>query len=163
MPLREALEYVIGTGVSDEDAREQICNAITDELIDVRITHGSGKTQILDGGRRWGPLEFTWSHSAIEHHGHPGEPAFAVFVELNGNQLLAVFGAANPRAVDSDEVLLRLTEILKARGDMKTEAALRALQEALPGATREQFREAWPKARIAAELPARRPGGRPKR
>jgi hypothetical protein len=162
MLLREALLHVMATGVGDDDARRQICAAITDGLISVRVID-TGKTRVMDGGQWWEPLDFDWTHSVIEDPRHPGDPDFAVPVELNCDQLVKVFGAVVPRVVDDDEVLLRLTDILKARGDMKTEAALRALQEALPGTTREQFREAWPKARIAAELPARRPSGRPKR
>jgi hypothetical protein len=163
MPLSAALAHVVGNGISEDQAKRGICNALNDRVIGVRMTI-AGKMYGADELRnvRVAPEDLDWEDSGQTWFDSSVDELRTSLIELLIADVEQVFGNTKRRLSRIDverKAVGVLKQILQRDGEITRDAAFAKCRKELPSLARKQFRRVWPDARVEAGLPKEAPRG----
>ena len=188
--LAGALERVMATGVIEDEAKTDLCRAVADGKIRVRLKVDANANHI--GGRvlsgdnisvpsHLTPGNFDWSQSRPRNPWRVGptgrqnythvwwswQPQSIELIELATADVQGIFGSPKPltkRAATSREekrATRTLRDLLVKNKDITSEEAFRRCLEKHPKLSERGFKERiWPKGRELAKLSPKARGGR---
>jgi len=188
--LAGTLERVIATGVIEDEAKTDLCGAVADGKIRVKLKIDASARHI--GGRVFSgenisvpphltPGDFDWVQSRPRNPWQVGpnrwqhytmvwwswQPQPIELIELATSDVQDIFGSPKPstkRAASGRVVKMAaktLRDLLVINKDITSEEAFRQCLEKHPELSKRGFRErVWPKGRELAKLSPKAPSGR---